>query len=297
MIRLACTLVALSLVATPVSAQTATPAATLPAATETAHLTIVEAAGKGPPVFLVPGLASPRQVWDGALPELAKTHKVYLVEVRGFAGGDPGSNAAPGVLDGIVTDLADYIAKNRIEKPAVIGHSMGGLVGMMLAAKHPDRVGKLMVVDALPFFGALFDPKATAASVEPQARAMQAQIAQGPDPKASTAVTSDPGGIWSNTPAGRIQVANWSRMADPKVVAQTMYEDMVTDLRPDLASITAKPFTVLYATGAGPMATAIWEREYKGSPAKLVAVPDSYHFIMLDQPGRFQAEVKRFLGE
>ncbi|GAA0737792.1 alpha/beta fold hydrolase [Sphingomonas japonica] len=301
MIRLALS-ISMALAAVPAAAQTTpsaegTRTALAPVASQTDHLTIMTTMGEGPPVLLIPGLASPRTVWNGVRTDLARNHQVILPEVRGFAGGDPGGNVEPGMLDGIVADLAEYLRKRGGEKVAVIGHSMGGLIGMMLAARHPELVDRLMVVDALPFFGALFDPNATAASVESQARAMQAQIAQGPDAKASTAVTSDPGGIWSNTPAGRIQVANWSRMADPKVVAQAMYEDMVTDLRPDLGRITAKPFTVLYATGAGPMATAIWEREYNGSPATLVAVPDSYHFIMLDQPERFAREVATFLAD
>lgn len=264
-----------------------------PVEIKTDHLTIVSTIGNGPPMILIPGLSSPRAVWDGIAPELAKTHRVYLVQVRGFAGDDPGENLKPGVLDGIVADLDGFITKNKLEKPAVVGHSMGGLVGMMLAARHPDKVGRLMVVDALPFIGTLFGAENVAA-VTPQAERMRTMMLAAP--RATAPVTTDPGGIWSNTAAGRIQVANWSMKADPRVSVQAMYEDLTTDMRPELAKITAKPFTILYATGAGPQVEPIWKGAYAGSPATLAPVADSWHFIMLDQPAKFADAMKAFLA-
>lgn len=291
MIRLA--LAAAMLAVPPAFARSdAAPVAPAPV-TQMPHISIV-AIGAGPPVLLIPGLATPRAVWDGIAPTLAKTHRVYLVQVNGFGGDDPRANLTGSVLDGVVADLAGFVAREKLGKPAVIGHSLGGLAGMLLAARHPDSVGRLMVVDALPFIGTILAPGATATSIAPRAEAMRQAIAA-THGQARPVVTTDPGGIWSNTPAGRIRVANWSNAADPRVVAQAMADDMTTDTTADLGRITAKPFTVLYATGAGPMATAIWSRAYAGSPATLEPVADSYHFIMLDQPAAFAAAVERFL--
>lgn len=72
---------------------------------------------------------------------------------------------------------------------------------------------------------------------------------------------------------------------------------MATDLRGELSRIEGKPFTVLYATGAGPQATLLWEHGYRGSSAKLVPVANSWHFIMLDQPAAFASAVKQFLTQ
>src|SRR3954471_5685660 len=87
----------------------AAPAAAVaaPAATVMDHISI-EVTGSGSPVFLIPGLASPRATWDGVVPELAKTHRVYLVQVNGFGGDAPGANLKPGILDGVVADLDGY---------------------------------------------------------------------------------------------------------------------------------------------------------------------------------------------
>ncbi|RYE02537.1 MAG: alpha/beta hydrolase, partial [Sphingomonadales bacterium] len=83
----------------------------------------VQVIGKGSPVILIPGLSSPRAVWDGVTPELAKSHTVYLVQVNGFGGDDPRGNLAPGVVDGLVAELHQLIATRKLVKPAVIGHS------------------------------------------------------------------------------------------------------------------------------------------------------------------------------
>lgn len=266
------------------------------------HISIVALGGPKPgrePLYLIPGLSSPRQVWDGIAPDLAKDQQVLLVQVNGFGGDDLGANGKPGMTDGIIADILTDATKRGAKRPAVIGHSYGGLIGMMLAARHPDRVGRLLVVDTLPFFGRLFDPAATPASIAPRAEQFRAMTIAGAERmKAMPAVTSDPGGIWSNTPEGRIKVANWSLKADQRAVAQALYEDLVTDIGPELGKVTAKPFTILYAAGVGEaQAKAVWEPAYAGTPAKLVAVPHSYHFIMLDQPQRFAAEVKAFLAE
>lgn len=265
-----------------------------PALVQRDHISIRDEGGSGPTVILIPGLSSPRSVWDGVVPGLKARHHVLTVQVNGFGGDEPRANLKPGILDGIVAEVDGYVRDRRIAKPAVVGHSMGGLVAMMLAVRHPDSVGRVMVVDALPFIGTIFQPDATVASVAANAARMRDMIAA--TPAAKTPVTTDPGGIWSITPAGRIQVAEWSRQADPRVVAQAMYEDMTTDLRPDLGKITAKPFDILYATGAGPQAKAIWERDYAGSSARLVPIADSWHFIMLDQPAAFARALDAFLA-
>src|SRR5438874_629422 len=116
-----------------------------------AHISVTDT-GKGPAVMLVPGLSTPRAVWDGVAPELARNHRVIVVQVNGFGGDDPGANLKGGVLDGIVDDLHGYIVSHRLQHVSLIGHSMGGLAALKFARAHPNEVERVMVVDALPFF-------------------------------------------------------------------------------------------------------------------------------------------------
>lgn len=276
----------------------AAPAAA-PAFAPTRFSVVVE--GRGPDVILIPGLASPRAVWDGTRAALGGKYRLHLIQLNGFGGTAPGANANGAILAPTVDELHRYIAAKALKAPAVVGHSMGGLMGLMLASAHPESVARLMVVDALPFIGTLFNPDATVASVTPQATMMRdamiaAAQAQKGKPRAAFAVP-----YMSITPAGAAQVNRWSAEADAVVSARAMYEDMVTDMRPALPALRA-PVTMLYPYSSksfgAEQAKAIYGNAYRAAPnARLVAVPESFHFIMLDQPARFAAELKTFLTE
>jgi pimeloyl-ACP methyl ester carboxylesterase len=265
--------------------------------------------GDGPDVVLIPGLSSPRAVWDTTSERLKGTHRLHRVQIRGF-GDAAGVNAEGPVLDPMMREVADYIDDCITDQgrsaPAIIGHSMGGLTGLMIAARVPQEVGKLMIVDALPFIGTLFNPVATVDSVKPQAEQMAAMMRAQYSQPAPTGPVSDPGpvsmvGGMSNQPAGRIAILGWMRAADARVTAQVFHDVMTTDMRGELAAVTA-PVTLLYAQDDSVMpaerAKAAFEPQYVGV-AKFTAemVPGSRHFIMLDQPEAFAKAVDDFLVE
>jgi len=264
--------------------------------------------GDGPDVVLIPGLSSPRTVWDATAERLKDKYRLHRVQIRGF-GDAAGVNAEGPVLDPMMREVADYIDDCITDRgraaPAIIGHSMGGLTGLMIAARVPQEVGKLMIVDALPFIGTLFNPTATVDSVKPQAEQMAAMMRAQYGQPAPTGPVSDPGpvsmvGGMSNQPAGRIAILGWMRAADARVTAQVFHDVMMTDMRGELAAVTA-PVTLLYAQDDGLMpaerATAVFEPQYVGV-AKFTAemVPGSRHFIMLDQPETFAKAVDDFLS-
>ncbi|MBY8829017.1 alpha/beta fold hydrolase [Hephaestia mangrovi] len=273
--------------------------AAAPSSEHTAHISI-EAIGKGAPVILIPGLSSPRAVWDGVAPGLASDHRVILVQVNGFGGGDPGANTQPGILEGVVGDLDSYITRNKLQGAAVVGHSMGGLVALMLAHAHPADVGKLMVVDSLPYVGDIFLPGATVAQVEPQAKAMRDREVASYGRPANDAAASATANTLALKPDSRAKVAAWFKQADPRVSGEAMYEDMTTDLRPDMTAI-ATPITLVYPWSdqlPKDRADAFYKAEYAKAPnVTFVPVGDSAHFVMLDQPAAFQAALDAFLAK
>ena len=263
-----------------------------PAEVRLAHISVTEI-GDGPLVVLIPGLASPRAAWSPIAPELARDHRVILVQVNGFAGDDLGANGVPGVLPGIVEELATYLRTRGEGKAAIIGHSMGGLVGMILTRDHPEIVDGLMIVDSLPFFGMLFGPGATVDSVRPGAEQLRTALLDGSAP------TEAPANM-SNSEAGRARVSAWLRAADRRVVAQALYEDLLTDLRPTIGQVRSNRIHVVYAVPDGPMAPlahALYRDAYQGlANLTLVPVQSSAHFVMLDQPQVFAGAVRDFLA-
>ena len=299
--RLLASAVTLLVVLNPAAAPAETPAPTAPKTqphavmTQLDHVSIV-ATGTGPAIFLIPGLSSPRAVWDGVAPGLARTHRVYVVQVNGFGGDAPGRNIEPGLLDGIVADLDGFVAKNRIAAPRVVGHSLGGLVALMWARAHPNHVAAAMIVDALPFVGEIFVPGATVAMLAPQARAMRDQmVASYGTP--NTAAAEATANALALKPASRAQVKAWALAADPRVAGEALFEDLSTDLRPDIAAI-ATPLTIVYPWNAAlpkERADAVYRGAFgKAAKVTFVDIGDAAHFVMLDQPTAFAAALDAF---
>jgi len=259
------------------------------------------AEGQGKDVILIPGLGSSPRVWR----ELAKAvpgYRYHMVQVHGFAGHARGKNTDGAVAAPVAEEIARYIAANKLDKPAVIGHSMGGSIGIMLAGRHPGAVSKLMVVDMMPFLGALFaGPAATPDSVKPMADALKAQMLN-PDQAAREARTTATINGMVDTVAMRAGALEDSLKSDQDVVARGFHELVVTDLKSELEKITV-PATVLYVTPKRPGITDEQiDAAYKASYAPLKGVTlkrigGSAHFIMWDQSAQFQAEVKGFLGQ
>lgn len=260
----------------------------------------VEVVGEGPDVVLIPGLASSREVWRPTVERLAATHRLHLVQLRGF-GGEPAAPDAEAVWGPATDEIARYIAVAGLERPAVIGHSMGGATGLRLAQDHPERVGRVLVVDALPFFSALYGPQVTVEAARPFAEITRAQMLAA-DAEAFAAMQAGTAETMVADPAARPAVLAAAAASDRATTAQAMYEVMTTDLRPRLGEIAA-PVTVLYAWEAGmnlppEQVDALYAREYAGLPgARLERVDGARHFIMLDQPAAFAAAVDAFLAE
>ncbi len=260
----------------------------------------VEVVGRGPDVILIPGYASSREVWRAEATRLAATHRVHLVQLAGFAG-EPWTHGDGPFLEPMIGELARYARETGLERPAVIGHSMGGLTGLLLAQGHPDLIGRVMSVDSLPFFSALLGPTATAESARPFADQAAASILAADDAGFGAQQGQTAIGL-ARDPATREAMVEWSIASDRRALATAIREVMTTDARPGLAAMTT-PVWAVYASdadGGAPaaMADGLWGREYAALPGvKMVRVDGSRHFIMADQPARFAELVDQFLAD
>ena len=264
------------------------------------RFTVVDAGTVGKPdVVLIPGLSSSRAVWDAEAKLLAPNYRLHLVQVDGFAGAPAGVNATGPILPGVVEELHGYIAAQGMH-PVVIGHSLGGLLTLMLADKYPTDVRKMVIVDTLPFYAVLFNPDATVEATKPYADQMRQQMMAVPADQYA-AMQGMIAAQLVKDPAGQKLVAASSGASDRAVVVEAMVEDMQTDLRGDVATIKV-PTLVLYEydpTLQQPDAAtyeASVKAGYKPMPdVTLVRVDGSRHFIMYDQPAKFDAAVEGFL--
>jgi pimeloyl-[acyl-carrier protein] methyl ester esterase len=276
------------------------PALAQSAPTFTSDRLSVEVLGSGPDVIFIPGYASSREVWRAEAERLSATHRVHMVQLAGFAGEPWGHGDGPFVQP-VIDDLARYIDEAGLRDPAIIGHSMGGMSALMLAQQYPALVGKVMSVDSLPFFSALFGPEVTVETARPFAEQAAAGTLAADD--ASFRAGQVQGAVgYVNDPATQAAMVEWGMASDRQALATAIKEVMLTDLRPALPTMTT-PVWAVYAAdangGAPPaMADALWQREYATLPGvELIRVDDTRHFIMADQPERFSEIVDRFLAE
>ncbi|MFF7710031.1 alpha/beta fold hydrolase [Pseudomonas sp. NPDC007930] len=255
----------------------------------------VQVVGNGPDVILIPGLASAREVWSGVAEALQGRYRLHLVQLAGFAG-EPWANGNGPFLQPVVEELAHYIKAQHLDHPAIIGHSMGGLCALMLAQAYPDDAGRVMTVDTLPFYSALFGAH-TVEDARPAAeRAAQEMLSL-------DAATFQQRQLMvaqrlALAPATQARIVQWALASDRQALAAALKETMLTDLRPGLSAMHL-PVTALYADAGRPAdeVDALWASQYQGLVGlKRVRVANSYHFIMADQPKAFLDAAEAFLA-
>jgi len=105
--------------------------------------------GEGEPLILLHGMAFTREVWGQTIKEASRFFTVYAPDMPGF-----GCSDKPVVQYGLpfyVDFMINFLDALKISKCAIVGMSMGGEIAAAFAAKYPERVSRLVIVDAKGF--------------------------------------------------------------------------------------------------------------------------------------------------
>jgi pimeloyl-ACP methyl ester carboxylesterase len=256
----------------------------------------VKVIGAGRPIIFIPGLACDGSVWDATVDHLAGKFQAHVITLAGFAGSAP-LDGEP-LLPTARAELIEYIQRNHLERPILVGHSLGGFLAYWIAETAPALIGAAVAVDGAPNLGTLMDPTATAEAIRTRAEAFTGPMATMPPEQFRAAIQGFLGrSIANTTEAARLGVA--ASRSDPRTVSNAMLFIFTTDLRPDLAKIQAPVLVVAADTNGdvprGPL-EASWRAQIDAIPRhEIVFVEHSKHFVMLDQPAAFQASLDRFL--
>jgi pimeloyl-ACP methyl ester carboxylesterase len=255
--------------------------------------------GSGRPMILIPGLACGGNVWDDTVKYFQDRYQCHVVTLPGFAG-EPAINGP--FFEPVRAALIEYIRKNKLDHPILVGHSLGAFLAFSIAIESPDDVGPVVAVDGVPYYPALFDAGNTPEKVQPMAVTAREQLqAQSPAFFATNNTMMLSSMITKREDLEK--VARLSNESDPKAVGQAYYEMLITDLREKVKAIRS-PVLLLGAIkpSVGPEEKSREEETYRvqvaGIPMhKVVFAPQSKHFIQLDAPDFFREQVTAFLEE
>ena len=103
--------------------------------------------GKGTPIVLIHGTASSLHTWNDWTEELKKTHRVLRMDLPAF--GLTGANAnADYSIQNYTRFLEEFLSKVNVDNFYLVGNSLGGNIAWDYAAEHPEKVKKLVLIDA-----------------------------------------------------------------------------------------------------------------------------------------------------
>lgn len=237
------------------------------------HPTRVQVGGSGPDVFFLHGQATTWE-WSHAHDELAQHFTVYAPVHPGFGGED-----IPGWLDD-VHDLtfhnAALVGALGLERPLVAGVSLGGWLGLDLAAHRPDLVGGLLVAGAL--------------GLRPEAPMPDLFIKQAPEALGYLAESFDTGRFDALT--GDVDAATelWVEQATQ---ARLMWERPYDRQLARRLAMVDCPATVVWGAGDRLLPPEHGRRLAELLSAEFEVVPESGHMVSIDAPAAFAAALTR----
>lgn len=237
----------------------------------------VEVYGNGQPIILIPGYSCSGDVWKATVDNLKAKYQLHVLTLAGFAGVPPIDTP---ILKTVKNDLIKYVKDNHLNKPVLIGHSLGAFMCLWVASEEPSLFSKILCVDGRnPYFNA--EAAANNLKNMPEKEFEDNQY------KAALTMVSD------STHARLI--AQWSAASDRKTLGYTMVEMSTTDLTYEMAKINI-PVLVLGSTyGTKEMSQKTLSEQYTLLPGKKIIIAPTKLFIMYDDPLWFREQVKNFL--
>lgn len=267
---------------------------------ETGGVLVERHGSGGRPLILIPGLASGSWVWQDTVRAFASDHAVYVLTLPGFDGRPP---AGPAPFAAARAAVEDLIASRRLDRPVLVGHSLGGILALAVAEDRPAAIGGVVSIDGLPVMPGT-EEMAPAQRAQ-AAETMRAQIARQPAARFAEQQRNYMRTIGVLDMDRADALAQLSARSDPQSVGLWAADVLTVDLRPGLASIAAPVLAVVpyfdldgaqHNLGA-PAKADYYRALLAGTPRlQVVTVAPARHFAMFDQPQAVTAALRTFLA-
>lgn len=261
----------------------------------------VEVKGKGKPVILIHGLYCTGEVWKETVEHYQKNYECPILTLAGFGGNTPALK--DNFLSAVKEEVINYAKNKKLNKPVIIGHSMGGFLAFWAASSAPDMFSGIISVDGLPFLPAIQMPGATVESSRTIALNMK-NMMSGQTPEATRSAQKMYLQMMIRDTVRINQVVEMAVRSDAKTIGQVMYEMYTTDLRSEVININCPVLLqgawIGYKDYGVTRQNTLQGYESQVAVIKNVAVELSdkaKHFIFYDDPAWFFEKTDRFLKE
>jgi pimeloyl-ACP methyl ester carboxylesterase len=257
----------------------------------------------GRAVILIPGLQGGPWVWQRTIERLQRDHVVYAVTLAGFDG-VPAPTDGGNLFDRADASLLQLIGQQKIDKPVLIGHSLGGTLALRFAGEHPELISAVVAVDGLPIFPGM--ERVSAQQRQAMATQMQQQMAAATPAQFQAQSLGYMQKIGVIDPQLAARYAPMNARSDIKASAQYMAEDLAFDGRPglkqanvpilEISPYNAPDFSQPPMQLSEAQKVAYYQSLLANAPnVKVVSISPSRHFAMLDQPVKFQQVLDDFM--
>jgi pimeloyl-ACP methyl ester carboxylesterase len=250
--------------------------------------------GEGPPVVLVHGTPSRSLVWRGVAPVLARSHRVVVWDLLGF--GDSERHVEQDVsLVAHGEVLAELVEQLELERPAFVGHDIGGAVALRAHLVEEVPIARLALVDAVVL----------APWITPRTREMQSDPGRWgplPDPELAETIESHLRSATARPLAPELFDALFGQWAGAQGQALYLrnlaqFDERHTEAFEPLLPRIAVPTLVVWGEQDAWLPVETSERVAARIPgAQRIVVPGAGHFCMEDAPDEVAAALSAFLG-
>lgn len=255
----------------------------------------------GRPLILIPGMAGGPWVWNDIVRAMQADQTLYVVTLPGFDG--RGNAAVP--LANVQSAIAGLVSARKLQRPVLVGHSMGGTLALATAARHPGMFAAVVSIDGLPVMPGTEDlPGNQRPEMAKLMRERTAVLAPATFAAQQQAFLRGQGLIDMSKAD---DLAQMTGRTDPRVVADYIAEVVQLDVRAAMPSLTSTVTVIApfyeednsdQVDGTAERKQAYYRDLMAGVPKlNVIVASPARHYAMIDQPQQVVDAIRRHLQE
>lgn len=254
-------------------------------------------------LLLIPCMSCRWRSWEPFMERNSSLYRMTAVTLAGFGGtavpDTPMNGPTPAWRKAAVEALSALLDRADMDSVTVVGHSFGGEIAVLLAARRSDRVTRLVLLDSWPFSDRQWFQEDSAERVAQADRTVRTQTETLRTADAWQAFNAPPSYA---APDRRVAYHGWFMATPREVMLQYWRENSLLDLNPSLKALEMPVLDVKMISPAvadGDSARAdrhdAWRRNGRPRRLQTIFLPQTRHFVMEERPAVLDSLMARFV--